>query len=486
MKHSCLAALLLFPLLVAAGPAAKDRYYVFRFGGEPAGYVHARDSRGPAGERISWRETVLSLRRGDASVRIRMEVHSRSAADFTPESFSLLKEETGQVQRVSGHRDGAEMLVTVELGGKTSARRISLPAGAVFSSAAEQRIAEAGLEPGQGLSFPVFLEEANQVADSSFRLLRREPQEVLGAEQTVLVLTNEMLGIRGTETVREKDGALVAADLPALGTSYRLASRSEAMGIGPGPDLLERARYTTRVDLEPSETLTRLRLRLRGDELPDPPLDARQRRAGSAAAEEGLVLELTPGRAPRASALLPISGSVPARHLEPTAYEQSDDPRIRAAAARARGSARRAWPVARKLSRWVHLHISDKTMDRPYLSALETLQGRSGDCTEHAILFSALAKASGLPARIVNGLAYVDGAFAYHEWAEVYVGEAGWVAVDPTFDQAPIDAAHLALTVGSSDDEGMLQAGLAGLRYLHGLELEVLEAERADGTRIRP
>ena len=125
-------------------------------------------------------------------------------------------------------------------------------------------------------------------------------------------------------------------------------------------------------------------------------------------------------------------------------------------------------------------------MDRPYLSALETLLGRTGDCTEHAILFSALAKACGLPARIINGLAYVDGAFAYHEWAEVYVGDAGWIAVDPTFDQAPIDAAHLALTVGASDYQAMLKAGLAGLLFLLGLDLEVLDGERADGTRIQP
>ena len=38
------------------------------------------------------------------------------------------------------------------------------------------------------------------------------------------------------------------------------------------------------------------------------------------------------------------------------------------------------------------------------------------------------------------------GAFYYHQWAEVFVG--GWVAVDPTFDQAVADATHIKLVQG--------------------------------------
>jgi hypothetical protein len=79
-------------------------------------------------------------------------------------------------------------------------------------------------------------------------------------------------------------------------------------------------------------------------------------------------------------------------------------------------------------------------------SAVQVLEARRGDCNEHTVLYVALARALGLPARTAVGLVYVNGAFFYHAWPEVWLGE--WVAVDPTFGQHPADAAHLRFVVG--------------------------------------
>ena len=79
-------------------------------------------------------------------------------------------------------------------------------------------------------------------------------------------------------------------------------------------------------------------------------------------------------------------------------------------------------------------------------------EGR-GDCTEHALLFVALARAAGIPARQVHGLVHTDTgagpALYWHEWAEILL-DGRWVAVDPTFGQFPADATHLALGTGRS------------------------------------
>jgi transglutaminase-like putative cysteine protease len=77
---------------------------------------------------------------------------------------------------------------------------------------------------------------------------------------------------------------------------------------------------------------------------------------------------------------------------------------------------------------------------------VKVLAERAGDCNEFTTLFVALARASGLPARTVSGLIYLGGRFYYHAWPEVYLND--WVAVDPTFDQFPADAAHLRIAVG--------------------------------------
>lgn len=75
----------------------------------------------------------------------------------------------------------------------------------------------------------------------------------------------------------------------------------------------------------------------------------------------------------------------------------------------------------------------------------QTLANRRGDCTEYAYLFATLARIIGIPARTVSGLAYSEEptpGFLLHAWNEVYV-QGRWRAVDPTWNQASVDATHL-------------------------------------------
>lgn len=65
--------------------------------------------------------------------------------------------------------------------------------------------------------------------------------------------------------------------------------------------------------------------------------------------------------------------------------------------------------------------------------ALDALKTRLGDCTEYAALVVALARAAGLPARMVGGHV-VDRDLAplsqdYHNWAEIYL-DGAWRTVD--------------------------------------------------------
>lgn len=133
------------------------------------------------------------------------------------------------------------------------------------------------------------------------------------------------------------------------------------------------------------------------------------------------------------------------RYVAPEPSIQSSDPRIQAQARQIIGRRRDPERVARLLSDWVYQEL-DKRVTLTVPSAVEMLQTRQGDCNEHAILFVALARAVGLPARTAAGLAYINGSFYYHAWSEVYLGE--WVAVDPTFGQFPADASHLRFTIG--------------------------------------
>jgi transglutaminase-like putative cysteine protease len=146
---------------------------------------------------------------------------------------------------------------------------------------------------------------------------------------------------------------------------------------------------------------------------------------------------------------------------------QSENPRIRAQARLLAGRERDPARVARRLSEWVQAEVRKQSAGGQAVpNAVNVFETRRGDCNEHTVLYVALARAAGIPARAVAGLLYRDGRFYYHAWPEVYLGD--WAAVDPMLGQFPADATHLPLVTGG------LARPLELLRLVGKLTLEVL------------
>jgi hypothetical protein len=141
--------------------------------------------------------------------------------------------------------------------------------------------------------------------------------------------------------------------------------------------------------------------------------------------------------------------------LAPTPEVDADAPAIRDLAGRVVGKTRGSYQAARLLLDEVNRRLA-KAFGQSRDRASEVLAAGAGDCTEHAILFVALARAAGIPARPVHGLVYArygDGADAlyWHAWAEVRSGSE-WISMDPTFGQPVADATHILLGRGSQVD----------------------------------
>ena len=114
---------------------------------------------------------------------------------------------------------------------------------------------------------------------------------------------------------------------------------------------------------------------------------------------------------------------------------------------------------------FVHAYV-DYRPDAPPTSVLETIDGRTGDCTEYADLLTTLARALGWPARTVVGLAYSgdhEPGLAFHAWNEVALGGT-WHAVDPTWNQPRADASHIPLR-GDATALLRLMQDADGLRF---------------------
>ena len=100
-----------------------------------------------------------------------------------------------------------------------------------------------------------------------------------------------------------------------------------------------------------------------------------------------------------------------------------------------------------------------------FSNAMEALKSRRGDCTEHSVLFVALARAAGIPARTAVGIAYwpAGQGFGWHAWAEVKIGEQ-WYAVDPTLNQPIADATHIKLAQGGPAEQARVVMLLGSLK----------------------
>jgi transglutaminase-like putative cysteine protease len=75
------------------------------------------------------------------------------------------------------------------------------------------------------------------------------------------------------------------------------------------------------------------------------------------------------------------------------------------------------------------------------------LQNRVGDCNEHAVLLTALARAVGIPADVEAGLVYLKGRFYYHAWNVLYLGT--WITADSVMGQLPADVSHIRFVRGT-------------------------------------
>jgi tetratricopeptide (TPR) repeat protein len=174
------------------------------------------------------------------------------------------------------------------------------------------------------------------------------------------------------------------------------------------------------------------------------------------------------------------------RYLSATPYIQSADPAIVQAAAGIVGNEKRAYYAARLLQQWVYKNITQKNLSLGFASAKETLVSHAGDCTEHAVLLTALARSLGIPARVAVGLIYLPddtqgmGRFVYHMWTEVYVGEGDqgeWTPLDATNPQVLPDATHIKLADSALADSGdLVRVTEAVVGVMGRIKIDVLKA----------
>jgi len=204
-------------------------------------------------------------------------------------------------------------------------------------------------------------------------------------------------------------------------------------------------------DIDSPQRLDRLVVKLSWEDIPFDEFrleDGRQRLLDRSVVGDGqsAVVQIVAPAATVDTATIPVEGEALARYLAETAFVKPNDPKILAAATEVVGDTTNALEAATVLSRWVFEYLKPEFIVET-LSGPEVLAQARGKCSEYSTLFASMARAVGIPTRIVLGERMVGDSWMGHMWNEAWVGR--WITVDASAHE--VDGSLMLLKLIHSD-----------------------------------
>ena len=398
---------------------------------------------------------------------------------FALRSFDFSLDPGTGPMAIKGRLDGLKLSLELSSasGSRMETRDLEEPPALMLSVG--RRLASEGLVAGAQRQWTVFDPATMQNAPVTIAIDDREvvrsgggrPIPAFKVQMTFSGLTTTAWVTDTGEIVREESpmGLITVLETQAQAMALSVSNRMREDMLQASAIVPAMGRHTI---VEPRD-VSRLRLRVSGAQLTGADLQGEGQRV------DGNVIELID---PRELVAGPAPGDLD-RYLQPEPFIESDAPEIRAEAERLVQGLTGTRARAERLTREINSLVEKRpTVSLP--SAREVLRTRVGDCNEHTVLFVAMARALGIPARINVGVAYVRGAFYYHAWPEVYIDEGKgrglWLPVDPTFNQFPADATHVRFATGGLDKQAAI------LPLIGKLKITVVSLVlTADGERRR-
>ncbi len=438
------------------GTGEREDWMGTYFQGKKMGFTRVQTRWTPESIEVDSR-VFFQIRSGSIDQSTTINQKTWLSPDFKLLGFSLLQEITGHRQQVEGKMEGNRLTYRVKSRGFDKEESIDLPPGALPSSTFLLNLMVNGFKVGQKGTLPLFLEPFQMMVDLEYEVLRRETLEYEGKPVETFAIKQKFSGIETILWVAD-DGSVIKETTDQGFESFRESAEvaqqlDEPLTVS---SLITMSLVKPDKPIDRSDRVRKVIFHLKPLRSPDlVPQDHRQKI---------LETELLPNGFYRATLEVKTEPETIAnpsswpkeqdkKYLEDSAEVQSRHPMIRALARELAADTQNDWQVAQDINRWVYLNLEKELVDT--VTALDALYERRGECQSHTYLFTAVARAAGIPTRIVNGLVYskeYEG-FLYHAWPEVYVGE--WRALDPTFGQNVVDATHIKLTEGTR--EGMFR-----------------------------
>jgi hypothetical protein len=477
------------PPLPAQDPARQE-WFVVQLLGKPAGYVQVTELRGADGGAEVTTFTRLRVQREAQTADVRLLLRTEEDARGRLLRFVMEQELSKERLTVRGEVKGAQVVLSTSSGagpGRSTSAPCELEAAAPHRAEriACDKLVTPGAKEGDTIEVAVFLPELQRSGRQRSVLGPVEETALLDGSRKLRRVTSTLDFLPGTafslwvdpdsRQVLKTSVPFFGMELVSIRASRETALRSD---FRSPPDLMLASSIAVAKPLPPAVEDVVYLLRFRRPQSADSRTVEFPRAAGQEVLHRdgGASLRLRVRSVqPRGAVLRPVAPPEGlSATLAPSAYIDSDHPVIRDLARQVVAGERDAWKAAQRLERWVFENVRGKNLSTAFASAGEVAKTREGDCTEHAVLLAALARASGIPARVVVGLVHHRGAFVGHMWCEVFAGE--WAPLDGTRGRGKVDADHIALGTSHLDTSSVADVFLALLPVLGNLEIEVLEA----------
>lgn len=400
-------------------------------------------------------KALMNLAISGQTHRVELDLDARLGSENNLTDFTFSFSSPFYQMQAEGTVTGNDVSFTLNTGNSVIEDRVSLPGPPRLSTSRRSYLLSRDIEAGEKVKIPWFDPFSLSGKESVIEYRGKEKILINDRVYNLHRFAENFSGARLNSWL-DDDGSVVKEESPAGFVFIRepeFKAKSFSETDGPPTDLLASVAVTIIGDMVDYNNRSSVRYRLSLPEDVEFDLDTGRQQFSNDI--------LTVTREDIAPAATPAACADREQALLSSPYVQAGAPEIvEQSLSITEGSPDDAAKV-KELADWVFKHLEK----RPVIGipdALTTLKSGIGDCNEHASLFAALARAVGIPTKIVVGVVYHKEAFYYHAWNEVCIGNQ-WISLDTTTNQFPADLSHLKFIEGELQEQIRIGALLNNL-----------------------
>ncbi|MCK5807641.1 transglutaminase domain-containing protein [bacterium] len=402
--------------------------------------------------------STLNIARGTASISMQTETKTVAhCKTFFPISIHSSAKEGGTATHIDATVTGNTLNGTISRNGVSETHSIKLPKNAILFSHLFKAFPEKEFLAGKK-NIPV----VNDETLSMISLTPLAKKTAQGLEITVMfsgvpIVSTLKNGIIQTSSLQ---GGIITYTLQG-GTLKPPAVTKQATDMLSSSALINRGKTINRPRNTKEVTFV-----IRGKNIPEIPASCSQEII-KMDGENIKIISKSHAKCRGSASLADITGNI---------YEDINNPLIQKTAKKLFSTSHSNAEFIQKTISYVFDRISDKSYKHGSLSASEALKKRSGDCTEHSTLLSALLKSQGVPVKMLYGIVLTkDNRFFFHNWNAVFNGNT-WTPVDATMNLIPTDASRIIISMGGNSAGSREQVAISVINFLNKLSISVVEA----------